>query len=119
MATKIGLLEYQPQDEQLINQLLIMMANDQVDYTLFFRKLCDFSVSNQSLEKFVRKKQLISTYTHKPVIVTLCDYQFKKRSFLTSPFGKLTIPITVDRQFIDEEVNVSFVPPKKAIYNIR
>ena len=76
-------------------------------------------MSNQSLEKFLRKRQFISTYTHKPVIVTLCDYQFKKRSFLTAPFGKLTIPITVDKQFINEEVDVNFIPPKKAIYNIR
>ena len=43
----------------------------------------------------------------------------KKRSFLTSPFGKLKIPITVDRQFIDEEVDINFIPTKKAIYNIR
>jgi uncharacterized protein YdiU (UPF0061 family) len=52
MATKIGLLEYQPQDEQLINQLLIMMANDQVDYSLFFRRLCDFSAANQSIRDY-------------------------------------------------------------------
>ena len=52
MAKKIGLLEYQPEDEQLINQLLIMMAKDQVDYTLMFRKLCDFSAANQSVRDY-------------------------------------------------------------------
>jgi len=52
MATKIGLLEYQPADEQLINQLLNMMAKDKVDYTLFFRKLCDFSANNQSVRDY-------------------------------------------------------------------
>lgn len=52
MATKIGLLEYQPEDEQLINQLLIMMSKDKVDYTLFFRKLCDFSATNQTVRDY-------------------------------------------------------------------
>jgi uncharacterized protein YdiU (UPF0061 family) len=52
MAKKLGLLEYKPSDESLINQLLVMMANDRVDYTLFFRKLCDFSEQNQSLRDY-------------------------------------------------------------------
>jgi uncharacterized protein YdiU (UPF0061 family) len=52
MATKIGLLEYKPEDEQLINQLLNIMAKDKVDYTLFFRKLCDFSASNQTVRDY-------------------------------------------------------------------
>jgi uncharacterized protein YdiU (UPF0061 family) len=52
MAKKMGLLAYQPDDEPLINQLLIMMAKDQVDYTLFFRKLCDFSSTNQSVRDY-------------------------------------------------------------------
>ena len=52
MASKIGLLEYQPQDEPLINQLLNMLSKDKVDYTLFFRKLCDFSTSNQSIRDY-------------------------------------------------------------------
>jgi uncharacterized protein YdiU (UPF0061 family) len=52
MAKKMGLLAYQPDDKPLINQLLIMMAKDQVDYTLFFRKLCDFSATNQSVRDY-------------------------------------------------------------------
>jgi uncharacterized protein YdiU (UPF0061 family) len=52
MAKKLGLLEYKQSDEALINQLLVMMANDRVDYTLFFRKLCDFSELNQSLRDY-------------------------------------------------------------------
>mgnify|MGYP003966448635 FL=1 len=99
--------------------LAIAVSNANLFNKIKSVKKAIFSVSNQSLEKFLRKRQFISTYTHKPVIVTLCDYQFKKRSFLTSPFGKLTIPITVDRQFIDEKIDINFIPPKKAIYNIR
>jgi uncharacterized protein YdiU (UPF0061 family) len=52
MAKKLGLLEYRNADESLINELLVMMANDRVDYTLFFRKLCDFSEQNQSLRDY-------------------------------------------------------------------
>jgi uncharacterized protein YdiU (UPF0061 family) len=52
MAKKLGLLEYKKSDESLINQLLVMMANDRVDYTLFFRKLCDFSEQNQSIRDY-------------------------------------------------------------------
>ena len=99
--------------------LAIAVSNANLFNKIKSLKKAVFSVSNQSLEKFLRKRQFISTYTYKPVIVTLCDYQLKKRSFLTSPFGKLKIPITVDRQFIDEEVDINFIPTKKAIYNIR
>jgi uncharacterized protein YdiU (UPF0061 family) len=52
MAKKLGLLEYKKSDESLINQLLVMMANDRVDYTLFFRKFCDFSGQNQSIRDY-------------------------------------------------------------------
>jgi uncharacterized protein YdiU (UPF0061 family) len=52
MAKKLGLLEYKKSDESLINQLLVMMANDRVDYTLLFRKLCDFSEQNQSIRDY-------------------------------------------------------------------
>ena len=40
-----------------------------------------FSNSNQPFEKFLRKKQLIPFLKHKPVLVTLCNYQYHKRSF--------------------------------------
>lgn len=106
-------------DKNRTYNLTIAVSNANLFNKIKSIKKAIFSVSNQSLEKFVRKRQLISTYTHKPIIVTLCDYQFRKRSFLTSPFGKLKIPITVDRQFIDEKVDINFVPKKKAIYNIR
>ena len=47
-----------------------------------------FSVSNQPIEKFLRKKQFLPFLKYKPTVVTLCDYQFKKRSFFTSFYGK-------------------------------
>ena len=49
MASKIGLEEYQPADEQLINQLLDIMHTNNVDYTIFFRQLADYCADNHSI----------------------------------------------------------------------
>ena len=49
MAEKIGLEEYQPEDESLINQLLELMQTNNVDYTIFFRSLCEFSNNNPTV----------------------------------------------------------------------
>jgi glycosyltransferase involved in cell wall biosynthesis len=102
-----------------IYDLSIAVSNANLFNKVRSIKKAIFSVSNQSVEKFIRKKQFLSTYIYKPTIVTLCEYQFKKRSFFTAPFGKIIIPITVDKQFLDEKIDVNFIPPKKAIYNIR
>ena len=42
MANKLGLVEQQPEDGQLIDSLLDAMESNRVDYTLFFRRLCGF-----------------------------------------------------------------------------
>ena len=66
-----------------------------------------FSNSNQPFEKFLRKKQLIPFLKHKPVLVTLCNYQYNKRSFLTSFYGKKMIPITVDPKFLNIDIDLN------------
>jgi len=78
-----------------------------------------FSNSNQPIEKFIRKKQLLPFLKFKPTLITLCDYQYKKRSFFTSFYGKKTIPITIDPKFLDIEIDQNFLPEKKVVYNIR
>ena len=78
-----------------------------------------FSNSNQPIEKFIRKRQLLPFLKYKPTLITLCDYQYKKRSFFTSFYGKKTIPITVDPKFLDIEIDQNFLPEKKVVYNIR
>ena len=52
MSSKLGLEEYQAEDEELINHLLALMEKNGVDYSLFFRKLSDFSVSNASVRDY-------------------------------------------------------------------
>jgi uncharacterized protein YdiU (UPF0061 family) len=49
MTTKLGLQTYASVDEQLINQLLDLIDTNQVDYTILFRSMCEFSDSNQTL----------------------------------------------------------------------
>jgi len=49
MASKLGLEAYSDSDESLINQLLTLMEENQVDYSLFFRQLCYFSNSNRNV----------------------------------------------------------------------
>ena len=49
MAAKIGLESVAEGDEQLINQLLELMQRNSVDYTLFFRSLCNFNDADQSV----------------------------------------------------------------------
>ena len=78
-----------------------------------------FSNSNQSFEKFLRKKQLIPFIKYKPKLITLCEYQYQKRSFLTSFYGKKIIPITVDPKFLNIEIDENCIPERKVIYNIR
>jgi serine/tyrosine/threonine adenylyltransferase len=50
LQQKFGLSENEseslPQDQQLIYDALELMQNNHVDYTIFFRRLCDFSVSD-------------------------------------------------------------------------
>jgi uncharacterized protein YdiU (UPF0061 family) len=47
MAGKLGLEEYQPEDESLINQLMELLQRNNVDYTIFFRSLSQYSEANQ------------------------------------------------------------------------
>lgn len=46
MRAKLGLKDEKPEDESLIKNLLQLMAEDKVDYTILFRRLCDFTTSH-------------------------------------------------------------------------
>ena len=50
MRNKLGLAIAQPNDGQLIDQLLEIMAANNVDYTLFFRRLCAFNTDAENDE---------------------------------------------------------------------
>lgn len=99
--------------------LAIAVSDANYFKNIISKKKALFSVSNQPIEKFLRKKQLFPFIKFKPTVVTLCNYQFKKRSYLTSFFGKKIIPITVDPNFYYTKIDENYLPQKKVLYNVR
>jgi uncharacterized protein YdiU (UPF0061 family) len=57
MASKLGLQDYQPEDEHLINNLLTLMEKNAVDYSVMFRKLCDFTASNTRIRGYFFERE--------------------------------------------------------------
>jgi len=106
-------------DKNIIYDLAIAISDaNQFNHVTSLKKAV-FSVSNQPLEKFLRKKQLIPFFKFKPTVVTLCNYQYNKRSFFTSFYGKKTIPITIDPKFLSTKIDLDHIPEKQVVYNIR
>ena len=54
MRTKLGLDSKHSDDPMLTRNLLDLMHQDKVDYTIFFRRLCRFSTQNDSLNHPLR-----------------------------------------------------------------
>jgi len=54
MRMKLGLKEIMDQDQTLVDDLLILMAEDKVDFTILFRRLCDFSSVDSTRNTFIR-----------------------------------------------------------------
>ena len=75
-----------------------------------------WSHSVQNFEKFIRKKQLISYLKHKPILILEGEYHFKTRSFLTSFYGKKILKLAPDYEFINESVDINFLPKKKMYF---
>ena len=72
------------------------------------------SHSIQTIEKFIRKKQLVSYIKHKPKILLLSNYHKKKRSNLLRIFGSDIISWSVDDLFLNTKLIQ--VDKKKAIF---
>ena len=58
------------------------------------------SYSLQSIEKFIRKGQLIPYLKHKPTYFLIGDYHIKNRSKLISIFGIKTLSVAIDDMFL-------------------
>ena len=54
MRDKLGLVKAMPEDETLVKDLLALMAEDKVDFTILFRQLCDFSTIDNKKNSAVR-----------------------------------------------------------------
>ena len=63
------------------------------------------SHSLQTVEKFIRKSQLISYIKHKPKVLLLSNYHKKKQSNLLSFFGNIECGWAVDNLFINSKLS--------------
>jgi len=73
------------------------------------------SHSLQTIEKFIRKSQLISYFKHKPKVLVLSDYHKKKQSKLLSIYGTIQCGWAVDDIFINSKLNEN-LNNKQAIF---
>ena len=78
----------------------------------FFNKIISkkkilLSYSLQTIEKFIRKKQLVSYFKHRPKVALLSEYHKKKTSKLSILFGYMRLNLGVDELFIKTKLDVS------------
>ena len=98
---------------------VIAMSDANLLNKIFCKNNFLWSHSVQSIEKFIRKKQLIPFLKHKPVMILEGDYHYKSRSFFTSFFGKEILKIAPDKDFINTKVNLNILPPANAIFTTK
>ncbi len=93
------------------------------DANLFNKLNCKnnylWSHSIQSFEKFIRKKQLFPFFKYKPRLILEGEYHYEKRSFLTSFYGKKILKLAPDYDFINENLDLNFIPPPNAIFTTK
>jgi len=65
MASKIGLESCRASDPELINQLLSLLEDEAVDYSIFFRKLCDFCTADQTVRDYFSNPSQFDSWAEK------------------------------------------------------
>ena len=92
-------------------------------YKIKSQKKIVFSYSLQSIEKFIRKGQLIPYLRHRPTYFLIGDYHSKKRSKFISLFGTKILKLSVDKIFhevkIDKSLNQNLINNNLAIFTSR
>lgn len=99
--------------------ICIAVSNANLFYGIKANKYVVWSNSLQSIEKFIRKKQLLPFFKYKPKVMAMCNYQYQKRSFFTAFYGKLCISLTVDPVFFNEPIDKNYIPKSIALNNVR
>ena len=102
-----------------IPDFLIAMSDANLLSLIKCKKKFLWSHSVQPFEKFLRKKQLFAYIKNKPTMILEGKYHYETRSFLTSFYGKKILPISVDYDFIDTNVDENLLPNKNAIFTTR
>lgn len=82
------------------------------------RKYIAFSHSIQSIEKFIRKRQLINYIKFRPKIVLLSEYHSKNRNILLKLFGTINLEWAIDEIFINTPINDGLIE-NRAIFTSR
>ena len=82
------------------------------------RKYIAFSHSIQSIEKFIRKRQLLNYMKFRPKIVLLSEYHSKNRSILLKLFGTINLEWAIDEIFINTPINDGLIE-NRAIFTSR
>jgi len=77
-----------------------------------------FSHSLQSVEKFIRKKQLFSYLKYKPIVCFISDYHQKNRAKLLYLFGSIHLRWSVDNLFLNSPIS-NKIDNKLAIFSSR
>ena len=77
-----------------------------------------FSHSIQSIEKFIRKGQLLSFLKYRPKIILLGSYHDDNRNFLLKMFGSINLKWAVDPLFLETEINENNIE-NRAIFTSR
>ncbi len=98
---------------------VISMSDANLFYKLSSKKNYLWSHSVQNFEKFLRKRQLIPFIKFKPIMILEGDYHYKTRGFFTSFYGKNTLKIATDYDFINTKIDINFIPPPNAIFTTR
>ncbi len=95
---------------------LAISNNDLNNFNLIkANKKIAISHSIQTIEKFVRKNQLLPFLKHKPKIFLLGNYHKSKRSFFTRMFGSEIINWAVDDDCINAKLSTA-IDPNKALF---
>ena len=81
-------------------------------------KYVAFSHSIQTIEKFIRKGQLISYLKYKPKIILLGKYHSNKRSYLLKMFGSINLEWAVDPLFLETKLDEGIIE-NRAIFTSR
>ena len=82
------------------------------------KKYVAFSHSIQSIEKFIRKRQLISYLKYKPKIVILGNYHDINRNYFLKMFGKINLQWAVDPLFLETKLDENLIE-NRAIFTSR
>ena len=98
---------------------LIAMSDANLFYKMSCKKNFLWSHSIQSIEKFIRKKQLFPFLRFKPIMILEGDYHYKSRSLPTSLFGKKILNIAPDYDFINTNIDLNYIPEPSAIFTTK